>query len=73
VSILLLERHRQRCEEDIKTNLRETGYVGVGVIPLDQDGNHWRALVNTVLNFGFHRFGQLLSGFSLCHYQFLMT
>jgi hypothetical protein len=36
----------------------------MGWIALAQDGDQWRALVNTVINFLFHKFGKLLSGFS---------
>jgi hypothetical protein len=31
-------------------NLREIGWIGVDWIDMAQDGDQWRALVNTVLN-----------------------
>jgi hypothetical protein len=45
-----LERPRRRCEDKIKTDLRETGIDGANWIQLAQDGVHWRACVNTVMN-----------------------
>jgi hypothetical protein len=36
-------------------DLREIGFGDVGWILLAQDRDRWRALVNTVMNFGFHR------------------
>jgi hypothetical protein len=35
--------------DNIKMDLRETGWNGVDWIDMDQDGDQWRALVNTVL------------------------
>jgi hypothetical protein len=40
---------------DIKKNLREIGWDGMDWIDLAQDGDQWRALVNTVMNLGFHK------------------
>jgi hypothetical protein len=34
----------------MKTDLRETGWDGMVLIELAQDRNHWRTLVNTVMN-----------------------
>jgi hypothetical protein len=45
-----LERLRSRWENNIKMNLREVGWGGVDWIDLAQDRDHWRALVNTLLN-----------------------
>jgi hypothetical protein len=35
-------------------DLLEIGWGGVGWIALAQDRDRWRALVNAVMNFGFH-------------------
>jgi hypothetical protein len=45
-----LERPRRKWVENIKMDLREIGWDGVDWIDMAQDRNHWRALVNTVLN-----------------------
>jgi hypothetical protein len=44
-----LGRPRRRCE-DIRTDLRETGWEGVDWIHLTQDRDQLRAVVNTVMN-----------------------
>jgi hypothetical protein len=36
--------------DNIKMDLRETGWDGVDWVDLAQDKDHWRALVNTVMN-----------------------
>jgi hypothetical protein len=36
--------------DNIKINLRETGWDGMHWIDVAQDRNQWRALVNTVMN-----------------------
>jgi hypothetical protein len=36
--------------DNIKTDLRETGWDGVDWIDMNQDRDQWRALVNMVLN-----------------------
>jgi hypothetical protein len=42
---------RPRCREDnIKMDLREIGWGGMDWIGLAQDGDQWRAPVNTVMN-----------------------
>jgi hypothetical protein len=43
---------RQRCRwvDNIKIDFREIGWDGVDWIDLAQDGDQWRALVNTVMN-----------------------
>jgi hypothetical protein len=45
-----LGRPRRRWEDDIKMDLRETGFGDVDWIHLAQDRDRWRALVNTVMN-----------------------
>jgi hypothetical protein len=36
--------------DNIKMDLREIGWDGVDGVDLAQDRDHWRALVNTVMN-----------------------
>jgi hypothetical protein len=51
-----LGRPRRRWVDNIKMDLREIGWDGVDWIDLAQNRDHWRALVNTVMNtFGFHK------------------
>jgi hypothetical protein len=45
-----LERPRRRWEDGLKIDLRETGWGCVEWIHLAQDRDHWRTLVNTVMN-----------------------
>jgi hypothetical protein len=45
-----LGRTRRRWVDNIKIDLRETGWGGMGWIDLIQDRDQWRALVNTVMN-----------------------
>jgi hypothetical protein len=45
-----LGRPRRRWEDNIKMDLRETGFGDVDWIHLAQDRDRWRALVNTVMN-----------------------
>jgi transcription termination factor 2 len=45
-----LRRPRRRLVDNIKIDLRETGWDGVDWVDLAQDRDHWRALVNTVMN-----------------------
>jgi hypothetical protein len=48
-----LGRYRRRWENKIKMDLWELGIDGANWIRLSQDRVHWRAFVNTVLNFRF--------------------
>jgi hypothetical protein len=41
--------------DTIKMDLRKTGCGGMDWIHLDRDRDQWRALVNTVMNFGLHK------------------
>jgi hypothetical protein len=45
-----LGRPRRRWEDNIKIDLRETGFGDVDWIHLAQDRDRWRALVNTIMN-----------------------
>jgi transposase len=45
-----LGRPTRRWVDNIKMDLREIGLDGMDWIDLAQDGDHWRALVNTVMN-----------------------
>jgi hypothetical protein len=45
-----LGRPRRRWEDNIKIDLREIGFGDVDWIHLTQDGDRWRALVNTVMS-----------------------
>jgi hypothetical protein len=45
-----LGRRRRRWVDNIKMDLRETGWDGMDWIELAQDREQWRALVNTVMN-----------------------
>jgi hypothetical protein len=43
-------RPRRRWVDNIKMDLRETGWDGMVWIDLAQNRDQWRALVNTVMN-----------------------
>jgi hypothetical protein len=45
-----LGRPRRRWEDNIRMDLRETGWEGVDWMGLAQDREQWRDLVNTVMN-----------------------
>jgi hypothetical protein len=45
-----LEKPRCSWADNIKMDLRETGWDGMDWIVLTQDTDQWRALVNTVMN-----------------------
>jgi hypothetical protein len=54
-------RPRRRLVDNIKMELRETGWDSVDWIDMTQDIEQWRALVNTVLNLrGFTKCWQVL-------------
>jgi hypothetical protein len=48
-------RPSRRWVDNIKMHLGEIGWDGVDLIDMAQDRDQWRALVNTVLTFGFHK------------------
>jgi hypothetical protein len=50
-----LGRPRRGWEDNTKLELQEMGCGGINWIDLPQDRNKWRALVNAVINFGFHK------------------
>jgi hypothetical protein len=50
-----LGRLRRRWEDNIKMDLQEVGCGGVDWLGAAQDRNWWRALVNVVMNLGFHK------------------
>jgi hypothetical protein len=41
--------------DSVKIDLRETGWDGMDWVYLARDRDPWRALVNTVMNFVFHK------------------
>jgi transposase len=45
-----LGRSRRRWVDNIKMDLREIGRDRIDWVDLAQDGDQWRALVNTVMN-----------------------
>jgi hypothetical protein len=45
-----LGKPRRRWVDNIKMNLRETGWDAVDWIDMAQDRDQWKVLVNTVLN-----------------------
>jgi hypothetical protein len=47
-----LGRLRRRWEDNIRMDLREIGWGGMDWICLALDRGQWKALVNTVMNFG---------------------
>jgi hypothetical protein len=42
----------RRLENNVKMDLTEIGWGGIDWIGVTQDRDQWRALVNTVINFG---------------------
>jgi hypothetical protein len=51
----LLGKSRHMWEDTIKMDLGEIGWGGMDSIDLTLGRDQWRALMNTVLNLGFHR------------------
>jgi len=45
-----LEKPSRRWNDNIRMDIRETGYRGVDWIRLAQDRGQWRALVDTAMN-----------------------
>jgi hypothetical protein len=45
-----LERPRRKRMDNVKMDLREIGWGGMDWIDVVQDTDHWRALLNTVMN-----------------------
>ena len=41
---------RHRCDDNIKMDLQEVGWVGMDWIDLAQDRDRWRALMKAVMN-----------------------
>jgi hypothetical protein len=50
-----LRRSTCRWEDNISINLQEVGCGGMDWFELAQDRHRWQALVNMVMNFGFHK------------------
>jgi hypothetical protein len=48
-------RLRRRWLDNNKIDVRDIGWGGVNLIRLAQDSDHWRALLNTVMKFGFQK------------------
>jgi hypothetical protein len=46
--------------DNIKMDLQEVGWEGLDWIDMAQDRDRWRALVNAVMNFGFHKIQEFL-------------
>jgi len=53
--VVLFGRPRRRWEDNIEVDLQEVGYGGMDWIELALDRYKWRALVNAVMNLGFHK------------------
>jgi hypothetical protein len=47
---ILVGKPRRLLVDDIKMDLREIGWGGMDWIDLAQIRDHWRALVNTIMN-----------------------
>jgi hypothetical protein len=50
-----LVKPRRSWKDNIKMDLREIGLESVDWIHLAQDTDQWRALVNTIMDFGLHK------------------
>jgi hypothetical protein len=55
-----LGRPRHRWEDNIKRDLQELGGGCGDWMERAQGRDRWRALVSTVMNFGFHKCGEFL-------------
>jgi len=55
-----LGRPRGRWADNIKTDLQEVRLGGTDWIELAQNRERWRALVNAVMNFRFHKMQEFL-------------
>jgi len=56
-----LGRPSHRWEDNIKMDLQEVECGSMDWIELAQNRDKWRALVNAVMNFGFHKMRRLLT------------
>jgi hypothetical protein len=45
-----LDRPRRRLEDNVRMEVRDTGWGAMDWIDLAWDGDQWRALVNAVMN-----------------------
>jgi hypothetical protein len=54
-----LGKPRRRWEDNMNLDLHEVGCGGMGWIKLAQDRDSWQALVNTVINFRFHKMWEI--------------
>jgi hypothetical protein len=62
-----LGRRRLRWVENIKMDLREIGWGGMDWIELGEGRDHWRALVNRIMNLRVsQKFGKFLSSCTTC-------
>jgi len=50
-----LRSPRRRWEDNIKTDVLEVGCGGLDCLELAEDRDSWRAVVNAVMNLGFHK------------------
>ena len=50
--VLLVKVLRSKWEDNIKMDLKGTGYEGLGWINLIQDRDKWRDIVNSLINLG---------------------
>jgi ribosome biogenesis protein Nip4 len=50
-----LARLRRRWEDNIKMDLQKVGFGGMDWFQLAQGRDRWRAIVNAVMTFGFHK------------------
>jgi hypothetical protein len=67
----LLTRPRHSWEDNNQIAYKETECEGVDWDQLAQDRDQWWALVNTVINPGFHRLRRISFFFQLSEYQLL--